>query len=83
MDRIQRRHLRWGELVERGVDVPAVEAGDAGCRVGGGDDRLVEGGVGGMLERGALEALVIVDGAVADELHLRHARDGFEVRMED
>ena len=63
--------------------MPAVEAGDAGCLVGGGDDRLVEGGVGGMPERGALEALVVVDSAVADELHLRDARNGLEVRMED
>jgi hypothetical protein len=28
---------------------------------------------------GAVEALVIVDGAIADEPHLRHARDGLDV----
>jgi hypothetical protein len=43
----------------------------------------VEGGVGGMLEGCALEALVVVDGAVADELHLGHAGDRLEVWMED
>ena len=32
---------------------------------------------------GAVEALVVVDGAVADELHLGHAGDGLEVWMED
>ena len=63
--------------------MPAVEAGDAGCLVGRGHDRLVEGSVRGMLEHGALEALVVVYGAIADELHLRHPRDGLEVRMED
>ena len=35
-----------------------------------------------MLELSALEALVIVDGTIADELHLGHARDRLEV-MED
>jgi hypothetical protein len=43
--------------------VPAIEARDAGGLVGGRDGRLVEGGVGGMLEGCALEALVVVDGA--------------------
>jgi hypothetical protein len=45
----------------------------------------VEGGVGGVLEGGALEALMVVDSAVADELHLpvAHARDGLDVLMED
>ena len=56
-----------------------IKARDADRLVGGRDRRLVEGGVGGMLERSALEALVVVDGAVADELHLGHARDGLEV----
>jgi len=29
------------------------------------------------------QPFVIVDGAVPDELYLRHSRDGLEVRMED
>ena len=82
-DAVQRRHPGRGELVERGVDVPAVEARDAERGVFGGDGRLVERGVGGVLERRGLEALVVVHGAVADELHLGHARDRLEVWMED
>ena len=63
--------------------MPAVEARDAGCFVGGGDGGFVEGGVGGVFEGGEGEALVVVDGAVADELHLGHAGDRLEVWMED
>ena len=63
--------------------MPAIEARDAGRLVGGRDGRPVEGGVGGVLERGTVEALVVVDGAVADELHLGHAGDRLEVWMED
>jgi hypothetical protein len=43
----------------------------------------VEGGVGGVFERGGLEALVVVEGAVADELDLGNARDRLEVWMQD
>jgi hypothetical protein len=60
---------------------PAVEARDAWCLVGGRDGRLVEGGVRRVFERRGLEALVIVDGAVANQLHLRNARDRLEVWM--
>ena len=77
MDHIQTCHLGWGELIERGVHVPAAEASDAGYLVDRRDGRLVEGGVGGVLECDALEALVVVYGAVDDELHLRNARDRF------
>ena len=80
---VQGRHPRWGEVVQRGVDVPAVEACDAGSLVRGRHGRLVEGGVGGVLERGGGEALVVVDGAVADELDLWDARDRLEVGVED
>ena len=83
VDRIERRHFGRREVVQRGIDVPAVEARDAGVLVGGRDGRLVEGSMVGVLERRGLEALVIVDGAVADELHLRHARDRFEIWMQD
>ena len=81
--RVEGRHAGRGKVVERGVDVPAVEARDAGCLVRGGDGRLVEGGVGGVFERGGGEALVVVDGAVADELDLWDARDRLEVWVED
>lgn len=80
-DRVERRRFGRGERVERGVHVPAVEARRACCLVGGGEGRLVEGGVGGVLEHCGLEALVVVHGAVADELHLGHARDGLDVRV--
>jgi hypothetical protein len=63
--------------------MPAVEPCDAVCLVLGRDGGLVECGVGRMFERCALEALVIVYRAVADELYLRHARDRLEVWMED
>jgi hypothetical protein len=81
--RVEGRHPGRGEVVEGGVDVPAVEVGGAGCLVRGGDGRLVEGGVGGVLERGGGEALVVVDDAVADELYLWDARDRLEVWVED
>jgi hypothetical protein len=63
--------------------MPAIKAGDAGCLVGGRDGYLVEGGEGRTLERGTFEALVVVDGAVANGLHLEHPRDRLEVWMED
>jgi hypothetical protein len=63
----------------RRVQVPAIEARYAGCFVGGRDWVLVEGGVGGVLKHCGIDALVVVDCAVADELHLRNARDGLEV----
>jgi len=60
VDSVQSRRPGRVEVVERGVDVPAVEARDAGCLVGGRDGGLVEGGMGRVFERCALEALVIV-----------------------
>jgi hypothetical protein len=83
LDPVQRRHSRRREIIERGVDVPAVEPRDAVRLVFGRDGCLVECSVGRMFERCALEALVIVHCAVADELYLRHARDRLEVWMED
>ena len=77
MDRIQRRHPRRVEIVERSIHVPAVKARDTGSLVGRGDDRLVEGCVGSGPECDALNALVVTDGAIADKLNLRHARDGY------
>lgn len=43
----------------------------------------MEGAVRGVLEARFGEALVVVDGAVADELDLGDARDGLEVGVED
>ena len=43
----------------------------------------MEGAVRGVFERGGGEAFVVVDGAVADELHLWDAGDRFEERVED
>jgi hypothetical protein len=63
--------------------MPAIKARDAGRLVGGRDEHLVEGGVGGMFERGTFEAFVVVVGAVANGLHLEHPRDRLEVWMED
>jgi hypothetical protein len=83
LDPVQRRHSGRREIVERRVDVPAVEARDAFRLVLGRDRCLVERGVGRMFERRAREALVVVHRAVADELHLRHARDRLEVWMQD
>ena len=82
MDPIERRHPGRREVVQRGIHVPAVEARDTSVLVGGRDGRLVEGSMVGVLERRGLEALVIVDGAVANELHLRHAWDCSENRMQ-
>ena len=79
MDRIQRRHPRRVELVERSVHVPAVKARNAGSLVGRRDDCLVEGCMGSGPQCDALDAIVVIDGAIADELHLRHARDSYQV----
>ena len=80
--RIQRRHLRREEVVQCRVDVPAVEARRAALLILGRDDSLVEGAVRWVLERGGVEALVVVHGAVTDQLHLRYAGDRLEV-MQD
>ena len=53
--------------------MPAVKARDVCCLICGRDGSLVEGRVGGVFERVALEDLVGVDGAIADEVHLGHA----------
>lgn len=43
----------------------------------------MESGVGRMFEFGFRETFVVVDCAVADELNLWDARNGFQVRVED
>ena len=76
MSRIQRRHPRRVEIVERSVHVPALKARDTRSLAGRGDDRLVEGCVGSGPER---DALAVIDDVIADKLHLRPARDGYQV----
>ena len=50
--RVQGHHPGRGEVVERGVDVPAVEARGAGCLIRGRHGRLVDGGVGAWRSEG-------------------------------
>lgn len=63
--------------------MPSIEPRDAFLLILGRYARLVESRVGGMFEHRLCEAFVVVDGSVSDELDLRHARDGFEVWVED
>ena len=80
--RVQRRHLRREKVVQRRIDVPAVEARRTALLILGWDRGLVGGEVGGVLERDGLEALVVVHGAVTDQLHLRYAGDRLEVTQD-
>ena len=82
-DGVQGGDTRRGQVVQRGVDVPAVESGDALGFVLCGHARLVERGVGRMFEFGFGEAFVVKDGAVADQLDLWDAGNGLEVGVED
>ena len=82
-DAVQRGHARGVVFIERGVDVPAVEAGVTLVLVFLGYARLVEGGVRGVLERGGRETLVVVDHTVADELDLGDTGDGLEIGVEN
>ena len=76
------RHF-WGvEVVERGIDVPAVEA-RVGEVVLGWDGVLVEFLMVGVHEGDVGEAFVLRDVAVADDLHFGLVGDGFEVRVQD
>ena len=70
MDHVEHHHPRWGELVECGINVPVVEACCASSLISRQDGYLMEGGVGQVLKSGTLQAFIIVDSAVADELHL-------------
>ena len=71
---VERRDTRRGEVVQRGVDVSAVEARCTGGLVLRADDSLVESAVRRMLELRLRQALVVIDDAVPDKLHLRHPR---------
>ena len=76
------RHFRRVEVVERGIDVPAVEA-RVGEIVLGGNGVLVEFLVVGVHEGDVGKAFVLGDVAVADDLDFRLVGDGFEVWMQD
>ena len=81
-DREEGGHF-WGvEIVERGIDVPAVEA-RVGEVVLGGDGVFVEFPVVGVHELDVGEAFVLGHEAVADDLHFGLVRDGFQVRVQD
>ena len=81
---VQSGHFGRLEVVECGVNVPAEETRRAVVLlVRGRDGGLVEGAVRGVFESGGLESLVVVHGAVADQLDLWNARDRLEVWMEN
>ena len=76
------RHF-WGvEVVERGVDVPAVEA-RVGEVVLWGNGVLVEFLVVGVYEGDVGEAFILGDVAVANDLDFRLVGNGFEVWVQD
>ena len=81
---VQHRHLRQGELVQRRIDVPAVEARHAAGLIFGYNTGLMEGMMGEVLERGDLEALVVVHGEVRRVRGVlrgpEHEREGEGVR---
>jgi len=69
-------------MVERRIHVPAIEARYTCCFISSQDEVLVEGAMGRVVKHCGLNALeLIVDGAVADELHLGNTRNGLEVWM--
>lgn len=65
------------------IDVPPVEAREASLLVFRRDPGLMEGRVRRVLEHRLSEPLVVVHRSIADELHLRDARDGLKVGMEN
>lgn len=74
-------HFGRVEVVEGGVDVPAVEA-RVGQVVGFGDGVLVKGLVVGVLEGEVFQAFVLVEVTVADDLDFGLVRHGFEIRVQ-
>lgn len=70
------------EVVEGGVDVPAVEVGVVAIIVRR-DGVLVEGLVVRVAEGEVAQAFVFGDEAVADDLDLGLVRHGFEIRVQD
>ena len=80
--RQQRCHLGRVEVVERRVDVPAVEVRVREVVLVG-DGVLVELLVVGVDELDVGEAFVLGHEAVADDLHFGLVRDGLEIRVQD
>ena len=81
LNAIQRCHPWWVEVVQGGVDVPTIEASVSLLLVLGRDPSFVEGWVRRVLELRLSETFVVVNDAVADQLDLRHAWDGLEIRV--
>lgn len=75
-------HFGGIEVVERGVDVPAVEA-CVGEVVLGGNGVLVEFLVVGVHEGDVGETFILGDVTVADDLNFGLVGDGFEVWVQD
>lgn len=78
----QSRDVWWIKVVQRGINMPAVKAGEV-VVVFLWDRIAVEGAVVGVFEVDVVEALVGVDDAVADDLDLWLVRHGFQVWVED
>lgn len=77
----QRSHSRRIQIVEGGVNMPAKESGEVDI-LGFRDGMFVELAVMGMFESDVLQAFILGKKAVADDLHLRLMRDGFQVWMQ-
>ena len=82
LDSQQRRGNRGGQAVQGCVNVPAVEAGVVKILLVG-DDRGVESTVVGVAKLDVLEALILGDEAVANDLDLRLVRDGLQVGVQN
>ena len=61
--------------------MPAIKARKTCCFIGRRDGVVGESGMGSVFKHCGLDSLIIVDGAVADELHLRNTRDGLVIPM--
>ena len=73
---VERGHPGRGQVIQRSVDVPAIEPRHAFGLVFGGDAGLVECGVAWVLELGFSKSFVVVDYTIADELDLWDSGDG-------
>ena len=75
-------HHWWIEIVERGIDVPAVEAGVREI-IFFGDEVLVKCLMVRVLELDVVQSFVLWHEAVADYLDLWLMRNSFEIGVED
>ena len=83
LHRIQSGDLGRREIVQGGVDVPAVEASVAFRSVLGGYFGLMEPRVLRVLQLCFGETFVVVYSAVSDQLDLGNSRDRLQVRVKD